>query len=171
MSLNVDFTFDNVTYRHFMNGFTSVLHCHHYMCLTTKLAEDFAASGGPQILCESIEDSIRPMLDDYFTKNSISLPEERMKIGEEYFAVMGLGRIVVTGNVQGGDVRILRSHVDEGWIKKWGKHTSPINHATCGFAAALFASVFNLPARSFRASETASIAMGETEGKISVVPA
>lgn len=171
MSINVDFTFDNVTYRHFMNGFDSVLHCHHYMCLTAKLAEDFADVEGPRILRESTEDSIRPLLDAYFEKNKVVSPEERLKIGEEYFAVMGLGRLVVTGNVQGGEVRILRSHLDEGWLKKWGKHSSPVNHVACGYAAALFAATFGKPARSYAAAETTSIAMGEPEGKLVVTPA
>ena len=171
MSMNVDFTFDNVTYRHFMNGFGSVLHCHHYMCLTAKLAEDLTDVEGPRILRESFEDSIRPLLDDYFEKNKVSSPEERLKIGEEYFAVMGLGRLAVTGNVQGGEVRILRSHVDEGWIKKWGKHSVPINHLACGYAAALFAATFGNPPRSYAVTETISIAMGEPEGKLVVAPA
>jgi hypothetical protein len=171
MTIKTDFTFDSTTYRHFMNGFASVFHCHHYMSLTTKLAEDLMLVGGPQILRESTEDSVRPLLDDYFAKNGVTSLEDRMKVGEEYFAVMGLGRIVVTGNAQGGEVRILRSHVDEGWIKKWGKHGSPVNHVTCGYAAALFAAVFGKPARNYKVTETASIVMGEPEGKLVVAPA
>jgi hypothetical protein len=171
MSINVDFTFDNVTYRNFMNGFAGVLHGHHYMCLTTKLAEDLADVEGPRILRESLEDSIRPLLDEYFAKDSVASPEERLKIGEEHFSVMGLGRLVVTGDVQGGEVRILRSHVDDGWINKWGKHSAPINHIACGYAAALFAAAFGKSPRSYAATETTSIAMGEPEGKLVVAPA
>ena len=44
MDLDVKFTFDDKSYRHYMNGHESVLHCHHYMTLTTKMAEDFAGS-------------------------------------------------------------------------------------------------------------------------------
>jgi hypothetical protein len=171
MPMKLDFTFDGATYRHFMNGFASVLHCHHYMSLTTKLAENLSNVGGQRILRESTEDSLRPLLDDYFAKNGVSSPEDRLKIGEEYFAAMGLGRIAVSGDTSGGSVRILRSHVDEGWIKKWGKHSSPINHVACGYAAALFASTFGKPQRSYLVTETASIAMGEPEGKLAVVAA
>jgi len=78
MPIKVDFDFDNVTYRHFMNGFGTVFHCHHYMALTTKLAEDMSNVGGPRILRESTEDSIRPLFDDYFAKNGVSSTAERL---------------------------------------------------------------------------------------------
>ena len=92
-----------------------------------------------------------------------------MKLGEEYFAVMGLGRIAVVGNESGGEITLQRSHVDEGWIKKWGKRTSPANFVACGYAAALFAATFEKPPRSYQATETTSIAMGDPEGKLIVV--
>ena len=166
--MKVEFTFDPTTYRHSMNGHQSVLHCHHYMALTTKLAMDMADIGGPQILMETTEDSIRPLFDSYFTENGVSSPDERLKVGEEYYAIMGMGRLEVTGNESGGDAVLMRSHVDEGWLKKWGKHDAHINHFTCGYLAALFGAVFNRPPRSFRVTETESPAMGASEGKFKI---
>jgi len=84
---------------------------------------------------------------------------------------MGLGKLEINGTDKGGTARIVRSHVDEGWIKKWGKHSSPINHVACGYVAALFAATFGRPKRNYLVTETASMAMGEPEGKLSVVPA
>jgi len=171
MALKVDFTFDNATYRHFMNGTPSVFLCHHYMSLTTKLAEDMADVGGTRILREVAEDSMRPLFDNYYAKHGVSSPDEKLKVGEEYYAVMGMGRMVVTGNDQGGEVRLLRSHVDEGWVKKWGKHDKHINHFTCGYLAALFAAAFGKPARSYVVTEAASMAAGDPEGRFVVKPA
>jgi hypothetical protein len=171
MPIKVDFTFDNATYRHFMNGHPSVLHCHHYVSLTTKLAEDLADSNGPRVLRETAEDSIRPLFDDYFAKNAVTAPADRLRVGEDYYAVMGMGRIAVSGSDKAGEVRLVRSHVDEGWIKKWGSHTKPINHFTCGYVAALFAATFGRPARSFMVTETASLVTGAPEGRLMVRPA
>jgi len=168
MSLQIKHTFDEETYRHSINGHEFVLHCHHYMTLTTKMAEDFAALGAVQVLREATEDSIRPVLDSYFAEHGVTSPEERLAIGAEYYAFMGLGLMEVTGTAVGGGVKLDHSHVDEGWIKKWGKHSKPINHFTCGFVAAMFAATFSRPARSYNVTETASIVMGAPESVLVV---
>ncbi len=101
MALKVDFTFDEKSYRHYMNGFLSVLHCHHYLCLTTKLAKDFDDIGGVRILTETAEDTIRPLFDDYISKNGVESFKERIMMGMEYYAIMGLGGMKVSANEQG----------------------------------------------------------------------
>jgi hypothetical protein len=160
MALVINHTFDSNTYRHFINGHGFVLHCHHYMGLTSKLAEDFAAIGGPKVLRESAEDSIRPVLDSYFKEHGISDPAQRLAVGAEYYAFMGMGLMEAKGDASGGEVILAHCHVDEGWIKKWGKHDKPINHFTCGYVAAMFAAAFDKPARSFEVNERSSIVMG-----------
>ena len=169
--LKTNFTFDPKTYRHAMNGHESVLHCHHYMSLTTKLAEDFDDIGGTRILKESAEDSIRPLLDSYFKENGVSSPDERLKIGAEYYAVMGLGLMEISGDEKTGKAILKHSHVDEGWMKKWGKSDKFINHFTCGFIAAVFAAAFDSPARSYQAEELSSIAVGNEKSVIAVAKA
>jgi hypothetical protein len=163
MALEIKHTFDEKTYRHSINGHEFVLHCHHYMTLTTKLAEDFADLGAVQVLREATEDAIRPVLDSYFAEHGVTSAEERLSVGAEYYAFMGLGLMEVSGTARAGEVRLKHCHVDEGWIKKWGNHNKPINHFTCGFVAALFAAAFSRPARSFNVTETASIVMGAPE--------
>jgi hypothetical protein len=160
MTLDVDFTFDEKNYRHYMNGFCTVLHCHHYLGLTTKLAEDFDDIGGTRILAESAEDTIRPVLDDYIKKHAISSPDDRLAVGLEFYPVMGMGKMEATLSGTGGRVVLHRSHVDAGWLKKWGPHNKPINHFTRGYIAAMFGAALNRPARSFRVKEIESIVMG-----------
>lgn len=160
MDLKVDFTFDEKTYRHYMNGFMSVLHCHHYLCLTTKLAKDFSDLGGIKILIETTEDTIRPLFDDYITKNNISSFNDKIKVGVGYYSLMGLGKMNVSGNEKGGIVELIRSHVDQGWLKKWGKSDEHVNHFSCGYVAAMFSAATNKPARSFSVVEKNSIATG-----------
>lgn len=168
MALEIKHTFDENTFRHFINGHGFVLHCHHYMSLTTKLAEDFADLGAVRVLCEVAEDTIRPVLESYVKEKGIASPAERLQVGAEYFSFMGLGRMTVTGTATGGEVKLPHSHVDEGWVKKWGKHDKPINHFTRGFVAAMFAVAFDKPARSFTATETAAIVTGAPESVLSV---
>ena len=168
MGMIVEHTFDENTYRHTLNGHQVVLHCHHYLSLMTKLAESFADVGGIRVLREVAEDSILPMLTDYFEQHGIASSEERFAIANEYYRVMGMGKIAIGGSESGGEAVLSASHVDEGWTKKFGPSESAINHVTCGFVAAAFAAAFDRPARSFKASEVESIACGAPAGRFTV---
>ena len=167
--MQVEFTFDDDTFRHYMNGHLSVMHCHHYMALTTKLAIEYKDVGADRILFETTEDSMRPLLDEYFVKHAVPAGPERLKIAGEYFAIMGLGRVELTGGPAGGDVTLHHSHVDEGWVKKFGVATTPVNHVTRGFTAAAFAAAFGKPPRSYAVTESSSIAMGAGQGHMVAV--
>ena len=168
MALNMEFTFDDKTYRHYMNGFLTVMHCHHYMTLLTKLAKDFDDIGGTAILKESVEDSIRPLIDDYCAKNNLASFQDRLDVGREYYSVMGMGKMEVSGSEQGGEVTLSRSHVDQGWTKKWGENDAPVNFWTCGYISAMFAAAANKPARSYEVVEESSMVMGNESSKFSV---
>jgi hypothetical protein len=164
MSLKLDFSLDNETFRHYINGHAVVMHSHHYLALITKLAEEFGDIGGPQLLKDVVEESMWTVLNDYVQKNGQTTPLQRCNIGREYYSVYGLGKMKVAGTESGGEVCLVRSHVDEGWINKWGHHTKPINHFTCGYIAALFAVTFNKPAKSYTVIETESMAVKGTAG-------
>ena len=69
MSLKLDFSLDNETFRHYINGHAVVMHSHHYLALITKLAEEFGDIGGPQLLKDVVEESMWAVLDDYVRKN------------------------------------------------------------------------------------------------------
>lgn len=166
--MQVDFTFDDGTFRHYMNGHPSVLHCHHYMALTTRVATKFRSLGADRILAESTEDSMRVLLDDYVRKHSLPVGLERLRMAAEYYAVMGLGRLQLEGDASGGTVTLQRSHVDEGWVKKFGPCDHPINHVTRGYAAAAFACAFERSARAYVVTEASSMAMGAGQGTMVV---
>ncbi len=165
MAIKTEFTFDNDTYRHYLNGTLVVMHCHHYMSLVHKMAHDFADIGAEKILAESAEDSIRPMLDDYIRKNSVA---DRLSMGAEYYSVMGMGKMLISGSPTGGEVILTHSHVDEGWMKKFGKLDKSINHWTRGYIAAVFAAAFDKAARSYEVVEVSSIVKGDMQSKFIV---
>lgn len=171
VDIDVTYAFDPNTYRHTVNGHECVLHCHHYMSLTTKLAEKYAEHGGIDALVTSAEDSMRPLFDDYFEKHGITDANQRLAVGAEYYRLFGLGLMEIEGTADGGSVTLKRSHVDEGWVQKWGNYDKPVNHFTRGFAAAVFGAAFDKPARSYSAEETESLAMGADQGRITVTAA
>ena len=83
---------------------------------------------------------------------------------------MGLGKLqVVCGGSDSGEVELHHSHVDQGWIKKWGKRDKPVNSIGAGYIAALFAAGFDLPPRAFAVTETASIVSGAPRSVFNIV--
>jgi hypothetical protein len=168
MTLQVEFSFDNKTYRHYMNGFEAVLHCHHYMTLLTRVAGDYNEFGGYRILAEAVEDSVRPIFDDYVQKHGLSTPEEKLTMAQGFYEVMGMGVMEFSGDADGGEVTLTRSHVDQGWISKFGQHDQPINYWTRGYLVAMAACAFDRPPRSYAAVEEASIVKGEPVSRFTV---
>lgn len=168
--LIIERTFDPVRSRHNINGVTHVLHCHHYLTLYTQLAEDCAFLDGKKLLREVSEDAFFHILSDYYRKQGIATIADRVLIGEQYYAFSGLGQLkVACAGAGGGEVELLTSHLDAGWIRKFGKRDQAVNYVTCGYVTALFAAVFGLKPRSFSANEVASIVAGAERSRFEVV--
>ncbi len=168
MSMKLDFTLDNQTFRHYLNGHAVVMHSHHYLALITKMVDEMSDLGGPQILADTVEETMREIFDDYIKNNNLTSPQDRCNVGREYFSVFGLGKMIISGNENGGEVRLSHSHIDEGWKRKWGNSDKPLNYFTRGYIAAMFGSAFNRPLKSYVVTETASIAAGDSESKFVV---
>ncbi len=166
----VDHYFDPRTNRHTVNGITHVLHCHHYASLYTQLAEDAGMLDGKKLLAESAEDAFYEVLNNYYETYNIETIESRFAIAEQYYALSGLGQMkVLCAGYDSGEVELMHSHVDEGWVKKWGRLNRPINHITRGYIAAMFSAVLGTATRIFDVHETASIVAGDEKSKFKVV--
>jgi hypothetical protein len=168
MALRLDFTMDAETNRQYLNGHPVVMHSHHYLALITKMAGELEDIDGTGILRDVVEETMRAVFDDYIRKNGLTSAQDKCNVEREYFSVFGLGKMVITGDEQGGEVRLVRSHLDEGWIMKWGNTDKPVNHFTCGYVAAMFGAAFDKPLKSYTVTEAASIAAGDSEGKFIV---
>ena len=169
MTLQLDFTMDDDNFRHYLNGHGVVMHSHHYLALITKLAEDLADVDGRQILIDVVEESMHEIFTDYLRQHSLASLTERLEVGCQYYATFGLGRLQLSGDAEGGEVRITSSHLDEGWTRKWGERQTPVNHFTCGYIAAIFAAAFDSPPGSYLVSEEVSMVSGAPEGLFRVV--
>lgn len=163
--------FDPVRSRHFINGKLSVLHCHHYATLYTQLADDVKWVDGPGILKCTAEDVFYEVLGKYFNDKCIEDIEDMVSVSEDYYKAVGLGRIkFISIGESLGKVELYNSHLDEGWIKKWGKRETPVNFIARGFIAAVFSLVNCKEARSYDVNEIESLVTGKEKSvfKISI---
>ena len=164
--------FDAKQARHIANGQTLVLHCHHFASLSTQLANDCTLLDGKKLLADCSEDAFYRVLTDYYNQNSVTNLEERIEIAERYYSEAGLGKLEVKcAGACAGEVEMKYSHVDEGWLKKWGKSETPVNYIGWGYVTALFSAVFNKPVRTYVAIEHQSIACGAKTSIITVTDA
>jgi len=159
IDLSIKHTFDERKKRHFFNGVQTVYHCHHYTALYTQLALD---AGEEYLLTEVAEQNFFKILNDYFSNNNITELADRISIACQYYSAIGLG--VIELQYVGDDSGIFvskKSHVEHGWIKKWGKYDKPVNYIGCGYISAIFSSIFNLPVGSYSTFELESIVKGD----------
>ena len=156
--MRLDHKFDAERMRHYLNGQLSVLHCHHYATLYTQLAIDAKET---DLLASVAEEVFAGVLNDYFSKNGVESLDDRIAVACDYYAKVGLGKMKATylGN-DSGQIVLEDSHVDKGWIKKWGKFDAPVNHIGRGYIAGMFSAVWDKPLGTYTVSETESIVTG-----------
>lgn len=170
--LQISRSFDPRSCRHSIWGIQTVLHCHHYLTLSCQLADDCDFVDGKKIMRGAAEDSFYPMFKNYFCEHKISCPKERIAIVEQMVVLMGLGNIefAYIGTDQ-AKVVMTHSHVDQGWIKKWGNREAgkPVNFIVQGLLQAAFNAILELPVGSCKCLETRSIVCGDKESHFSIV--
>ncbi len=168
----IDHNFDRETCRHSINGFDSVLHCHHYASLYCQLADDAEQFNGRELLKRSAELSFLDVLSTYFAEHRVSELEDRVALVEEYWKMCGFGTVKFdhVGELSAA-AHMDHSHVDEGWVKKWGNREKPVNFIGQGYLAAALAAVYNLPAGSYSVYETESKVSGADASRFSLVRA
>lgn len=165
--LKIEHKFDIEKKRHYINNFQYVFHCHHYMSLFTQLAIDTNETfNGIKILYETSENLSYQFLINYFSKNNINDINEKIETSCKLYSFLGLGKMNVKNVTEnGGEIELLTSHVDEGWLKKWGKSDKPVNHVTAGYISGMFSAIFNKPIKTYKINEIQSIVKGD---KISI---
>ena len=168
MATNIEFSYDEKTYRHYINGVSVVSHPHHYTIALIQMAESLADYGGIDILAESMEDAMRPVLDALHKDNDVVSTEEKLAEAQKYYDYIGIGLMKVSGDQNGGEVTLTRSHVDEAWLTKFGQRDSAVNHLTRGLIAAMFASAYDYPGQSYQVEETSSLVKGDDASRFTV---
>jgi hypothetical protein len=168
--LKLEHKFDAKRKRHYLNDKLSVLHCHHYATLFTQLALDAKdLADGTQILKDTAEDIFCEVLSDYYKKNGITDTNDRLDIAAQMVSATGMGQIVIaSGDENGGEIDMPHTHLDSGWLKKWGKSDLPVNYIGAGYIGAMFSAVFDKPCRTYKVTETQSVVMGAEKSHFKV---
>ncbi|MCB2185154.1 MAG: hypothetical protein KQJ78_01970 [Deltaproteobacteria bacterium] len=158
----IDHKYDAKNNRHFMNGRCTVLHCHHYATLITQLADDAEDFEGERLLKQAAEDTFYDVLGDYFEDFGIEELEDMIAVAEDYWKTVGMGLLKFTAVGKFAVVAEMEySHLDEGWLKKWGSREEPVNFITAGFVAACSALFTDRTARAYVVRETKSLVKGD----------
>ena len=167
-----DHQFDRQRCRHSSDGIDTVLHCHHYASLYCQLADDADHFNGRDLLKRASEMSFCEVLSKYFAKHGVTDLAERVALAEEYWSACGFGKLKFdhVGELSAA-AHMDHSHVDEGWIKKWGQREKPVNFIGQGYLAAAMAAVYGLPVGSYTVYETQSIVAGADASRFSLVRA
>jgi len=165
----LDQKYDRRRSRHLLNGETTVIHCHHYATLYSQLADDATLVDGRSMLRQASELAFHQVLSRYFEEQGIYDLDDRVALVEEYWSLCGMGTLVFerVGPLS-GSARMDNSHVDEGWLKKWGPREEPVNFIGQGYVSAAMAALYDLPAGSFSTRETASIVAGADASRFAV---
>lgn len=133
--------FDSDTKQHLVCGQKTVMHCHHYAVLYTQMATDAEHLDGPRHLVESAAESFYALLEEYIVSRRVNQTVDRLSIAEQYFAFVGLGRISFNCQLGEAEVTMARSHIDDGWLKRWGPRDKPVNFIGIGYIRAALAVV------------------------------
>ncbi len=161
--------FDSRTCRHKIDGQTVVLHCHHYASLCTQLAEDCSMLDAKALLAECAEDAILNFLETYYRENRVTDIKNRVNIAEQAFSAFGLGTMQVEcAGIESGEITLTHSHIDTGWIQKWGKRETPVNYIGAGYIAGMFSAIFDRSPRSYKVTETQAIVRGASCSRFTV---
>ncbi|WP_444994630.1 hypothetical protein [Aliikangiella sp. IMCC44359] len=169
VQFEVDSKYNTNDKRQYINGNAIVFHCHHYISLFTQLADDAKLFEGEKHLRDAAEETFYAVLLSYMKEHpDIESCNDKKTIAEQYFAFIGLGQIKIEISENGGNVEMPYSHVDEGWIKKWGNRDKSVNFIGHGFIGAAFAVINNLPCGSYQVIETQSKVNGADISKFTV---
>lgn len=165
-TLTLNHTFDAEKMRHYLNDETAVLHCHHYATLYTQLAIDAEETA---LLSSVAENTFGEMLCKYFQDNFVNSLADRIEVACKYYAALGLGKMNVKYlGTESGEVVLESSHVDQGWLKKWGQYDAPVNYITAGYITGMFSAIQECRLGTFAAQETQSIVMGAQQSSFKV---
>lgn len=164
--LQVKAYFDPEKCRQYLNDDVTVFHCHHYSTLFTQLADDAKMFNGAQHLSDAMAETSFDVLSRYCEAHDIASTAERVEIAQQYYAYVGLGRVEL--DLEKACAEMPHSHVDEGWIKKWGQRETPVNFMGQGFIAAAFALAQGGQPADYQVSETQSIVSGAETSRFTV---
>lgn len=161
--------FDSTTNRHYLNDKQMVLHCHHYAVMYTQLAIDAQELGGIDGMVNVAAKVFGGFLSDYYKANGVESQEDKISLAESYWKALGMGLVKITANgAASATAEMEYSHMDEGWLKKWGAASQPVNLFTQGFLKGTLGAIYNVSPDSYSVEETRSLVQGDAVSAFTV---
>jgi predicted hydrocarbon binding protein len=136
--------------------------------LFTQLAIDAYQYGGTKSLSEASAETFWPVLRKYFKSKNIDQVADRIAVAEHYYSYVGLGQIEFGFGNDSGYAALKHSHVDEGWLKKWGQTDKPVNYIGEGYIRAAWAAIYGKDPEIPRIEEVQSIARGASTSRFDI---
>jgi hypothetical protein len=169
-TFEIDQRYDKEHCRYYLNGFSTVMHSHHFISLYTQLADDAVDFQGVYHLKRAAEETFYEVMADYFNTHKIDTLAEKVSVVEDYWQTVGMGKIEVKSvGRYSVTMEMSSSHIDDGWMEKWGTTNKPINFISQGFASAVAALFLNRPPRSFSVREIESLACGDDVTRLKAI--
>lgn len=158
MQFAIEHHFDPVQKRHYLNNTLSVIHCHHYASLMVQLADDAKEWKAPEHMRSAFAEATYDMLLTAYQTQKVEAISDKILIAQDLFRYLGMGKITLDYTAKTAEISI--SHVDEGWLSKWGPSEYPINFLGQGFIIAAFAAMSQTKITNWTVVETQSIVCG-----------
>jgi hypothetical protein len=169
IDLQLDHRFDRTSKKHYVNDWNTVLHCHHYSSLFTELAICTSGMDGTKKLVQAGEKVFAAWLSQYYSNRKVSAIRDRIDIAEQYWKSMGMGLIEIVSSTETvGSATMEYSHLDAGWLSKFGAFNSPVNFFTQGFLAGAFSAIYDKPLGSYVVDESKSLVKGDAVSQFDI---
>lgn len=154
-------------YGHYISNENYTLTCDNFTTLFTQIAIDSDEFWNTtELLKSSAESTFSYEFKALFKNKKSPSLKEKLKIAENYYSYMGLGKMkILKAGKKYGEIILETSYIDQGWLKKKGKASNPINFITSGYISALFSTVFKVDTKRLEIAEVESIACGDIQSK------
>lgn len=161
--------FDPTRCRQVADGRGIVLMSQHYAVLSVRLAEEAEFLPGVEILRRTVETTLLGILRDLIQEGGLEGRDARAELCRSYWAACGMGDLRIDRcDPEGGTAEMRRSHVDEGWLRLWGRRDRPVNLFTQGFLAAVWSAVGDEPTGTYQVREVQSLVSGASSSVFTV---
>jgi hypothetical protein len=141
----------------------AVYHCHHFNLFLDQTIDDaLGFEAGSRLRFLAGREFASPLLAGAAELNGLTTPAEKLELASKLFSGMGHGRLQITADAKGGEVKGSFLHYGYSWSQKYGqivKRKQPADAFGAGFAAAAAEMALGLPAESMGAHESECVAM------------
>ncbi len=144
VSFNPETKFDSARNLHYVEGYATAFHCHHYMGAFFKMLAATTEVNGAEIMKTTAEKITGAQLRAYFRNHpEVTSEKARLEVGADAFRRYGLGNVDFSQITnEGGTVIIPTSHIAKALKAKVGKSTEGGGSLLAGIVAGILSAAY-----------------------------